>query len=208
MKKLSILIIILLLAISSEAQVLRSVGIKLGFTLSSQDWKYSNLSSISSWNPDSKLGFNGGLFAEFLNDNIFTIVTELNFLEKGAEYEMPVTTADNPDGTGQTILWNASLTYLNFSLLGKARYDMGAITPYLIAGPYLDIELNKSDELSYQDADKNRLGLKAGIGSEINILPVKLIVEFVYQYDFDSFNKTELLEITSQAFDIRVGVML
>ena len=207
MKKISFIILILILISSTDAQILRGIGVKVGTTFSSQDWNYSGLSSIASWSPDSKTGFNAGVFAEFLNNENFSLVTELNFLEKGAEHEMPVTTADNPDGTGATILWDASLTYINFSLLGKVRYNLNVVSPYVVLGPSLDVELNKSEEVSSIDIDKTRLGLKAGIGSEINILPVKLFAEFVYQHDFKSLFKNQLLEITSKAFDLRIGVM-
>lgn len=210
MKKLLLSVtIVLFLSSVSQAQLLRSYGVKFGTTLSSQDWQYSVQNFNMLYEPDSKIAFNAGLFAEFLNNDIFSVITEINYIETGAEEEMPVTTIDNPDGIGATIKWDVSIKYLSMSLLAKARLNMGNYQPYVAAGPYLDLQIDKSADIESFNTDPNMYGIKAGIGSEISsLLPFDFLVELMYKFDFDSVYKTAGLEITSKMFELRVGIML
>lgn len=202
-KPLLLLFISIILTSLNYAQFVRSYGIKLGTTISNQNWDY--IGSL----PDAdykKTGFNAGVFAEFLNVPFVSIVTELNYVQKGIKSDLYVTTATNPDGTGEKL--EGSFYYFNISALGKLRYNLGIISPYIAAGPKVDFELSRSSLLDkWNDIKKNRIGAKIGFGSEIDLQAVNLLVEFMYDTDFSKLMDANGLKINTHSYDIRVGVM-
>lgn len=210
MKKLFLLTIILLTSVS-YSQIVKDFGLKIGGTLSHQNWDYSNLGFTLDFNPDNKLGFNFGVFVESADFSFLSLVGELNFVQKGVQKEMIVRTFDHPDGTGETKLWKLGINYLNLSILAKPNLNLGFLKPYLLVGPKVDLELSKSvssKDSFYNRFNTSRFGLKLGIGSEINISHLRFLAEFIYDRDFSNLFKGENLEITSYSYDFRIGIYL
>ena len=145
MKKLLIVIFVLSTSLS-YSQIIKDYGLKIGGTISHQNWDYSNLGFDPGFNPDNKLGFNFGIFLESPDLSFLRIVGELNFIQKGIQEELIVTTPESPIGTGETKLWELGINYLNLSILAKPNLNFGLIKPYLLVGPKIDLELSKSVE--------------------------------------------------------------
>ncbi len=211
MKKLFFVIILLFFVSSTQAQLIRGYGIKLGITSANQNWDYVPATNFS-FEPDNRVGVNFGVFAELLDIPFFSIATELNYVQKGMKEEIPVTTTSQPDGTGEFVTWDTRLDYINFSALGKFRLNLGVASPYLIAGPKIDFEINKSfsqgqPNVVENNFKKNRLGFKIGIGTEIDLLPIKLLAEFLYDADFNELYENEFLKVNSNSMDFRIGIM-
>lgn len=203
---IKVLIILALFNCINYAQFVRGYGIKLGATVSQQDWNY-NSTMISSFDAN-KTGFNAGVFAELLDIPVVSVVAELNYVQKGFKDEIPETTFDNPEGTGRLITQDASINYLNISALAKIRYSLGVVSPYLAIGPKFDYQLSKSSSLNdLKDINKDRLGLKVGIGSEFNLVMVTLLAEFMYDADFKELYDNQNLNIKTHSFDFRVGIL-
>jgi len=208
MKKI-VLLIIIFSTTFSYSQIIKDLGLKIGGTLSHQNWDYSNSGLNINFNPDNKLGFNLGIFVESSEISFLKFVGEINFVQKGVEEETIITTVENPFGTGETKLWKLGLNYLNLSILAKPNLDLGLFKPYLLLGPKVDLELSKSIESKesfYDEFSKSRIGLKLGVGSEINIINLRFLVEFIYDTDFANLYKNEILEITSYSYDFRIGI--
>jgi opacity protein-like surface antigen len=215
MKKVCLIFAIIIFVSNSQAQIIRGYGLKVGTTISNQNWKYSNFSGISglSFDSDNRTGLNIGVFTEFLNIPFISIVTEVNYLEKGMKKDIPVTSASQPDGTGEFITWDTKVSYINISALGKLRINTGLFTPYVLLGPKIDFEINKSNSLGSlnvveENFNKNRFGLKVGIGTEVNLLTFSFLAEFVYDADFNELYKNQNLKINSNSFDLRIGIIL
>ncbi len=212
MKKI-ILILFLFSISSTSAQFIKNYGIKTGLVISHQDWNYSlSLGFKPSFEPDNKLGINIGVFAEFLTISNFSIISELNYIQKGVHEETPVSTLEHPEGTGETIDWKLNLYYLNISILAKEKYNLGVITPYFFLGPKLDYEIGKSAMYGsgsfFNDFDKYRLGIKSGLGVEFKILSNTFLAEFVYDLDLHTLYKSDNLEIKSNSYNLNLGVYL
>ncbi|MCP5063473.1 MAG: PorT family protein [Ignavibacteriae bacterium] len=208
MKKVIFILIIFSTTIS-YSQIIKDFGLKIGGTLSHQNWDYSNSSLNINFSPDNKLGFNFGVFVESSNISFFNVVGELNFIQKGSQEEFIVKTFESPSGTGETKLWKLGLNYLNLSILAKPNLNLGLVKPYLLVGPKIDLELSKSidsNESFYDEFSKSRIGLKLGVGSEINIINIRFLAEFIYDTDFANLYKNENLEITSDSYDFRIGI--
>ncbi len=215
MKKICFLVALIFIVSSSQAQIIRGYGLKVGTTISNQDWKYSNSSGFSgsSFDTDSRVGLNIGLFSELLNVSLISIVTEVNYIQKGMKEEVPVTTVTQPDGTGEFVTWNTRVDYINISAFGKLRINAGLFSPYILIGPKMDFEINKTSSLGptnvvEENFNKNRFGLKVGIGTEINLLSFNLLAEILYDVDFNELYENENLKVNSNSFDLRLGIIL
>ena len=186
MKKVCFIFALIMFVSTSQAQIIRGYGLKVGTTISNQDWEYSNSSGLSglSFDSNSRVGINFGIFTEFLNVPFISIVTEVNYLQKGMKKDIPVTTNSQPDGTGEFITWDTKVSYINISALGKLRINTGLFTPYILLGPKIDFEINKSNSIGSlnvveENFNKNRFGLKVGIGTEINLSAFSFLAEFL-----------------------------
>ena len=212
MKRFFLALILVTFISTSQAQFVRGYGIKLGTTVSNQDWEYVPSLNVT-LNPDNRLGLNIGFFAELLNNPILSIVTEVNYVQKGMKTDIEKTTVSNPDGTGEFITWDTRVDYINLSALGKIRVKLGIVSPYVIAGPKIDFEINKVFSLNEANSveenfNKNRIGFKVGIGAEINLMSLNLIFEFLYDADFNELFENENLKVNSNSIDLRVGLMI
>ena len=211
MKKLSLALIIFCFVTAAHGQIVRGYGIKLGATIADQDWEYIPSLSITLV-PDNRAGLNIGVFAELLNNPLFSIVAEANYVQKGMKKDIELTTAENPDGAAETVTWDTRVDYINLSVLAKFRLNLGIVSPYVIAGPKIDFEINKEYSLNAantveENFNKNRLGFKVGVGTEINLLTLNLLAEILYDADFTELYKNEFLEVNSSSIDLRVGLM-
>jgi hypothetical protein len=208
MKKAFLLLFFLVLSTAVQAQFIKSFGIKTGGTASYQKWEYSASSLINLPDPDTKNGFNIGAFVEFLHLPVFSLVTEVNYIEKGTQRDVYYTTIEDPDGNYKSTTFKERINYLNFTILGKARLDGKICTPYLIAGPKVDFEVSHSGDLlisSSDDFSKTRFGLKAGAGTEIKLFGINFLAEVLWDTDFGSLYKGGFLKITTSSIDFRGG---
>ena len=210
MKFIYPILILTFLVTASQAQILRGYGFKIGATLASEDWDYTRLST--DFTPDCRWGFNLGVFGAFLNIPYFSLITELNYVQKGMTKELPVTTITHPDGTGEYVTWDSRIDYLNLSALGKLRSSFGSFTPYILIGPKIDFELGVDNSLGttneVEDEFKNIMyGVKMGGGIEIELPNFSLLAEVLYDYNFNSLFKNENLTVTESSVDFRLGIM-
>ena len=91
MKKVCVVLALIFVISSSQAQIIRGYGLKVGTTISNQDWEYLNSSGLSglSFDSDNRVGLNIGIFSEFLDLPFISIVTEVNYIQKGMKEEIP-----------------------------------------------------------------------------------------------------------------------
>ena len=206
--------ILLLLSIinpqSLQAQLIRSFGFKIGGNIADEDWNYK-AGILSDVKNTSRFGLDLGAFVELLDLPVMSIITEIDYTQKGMKYDLPVTGESSPEQIGtQTI--NNRIDYLSILVLGKARYNLILFSPYIIAGPRVDIEINKNVDkglnIIFKDFKKNNFGLTFGIGTElIKILPVSLLAEIRYNLDLSDVYSTDNLKIKNKSFDFLVGIM-
>jgi len=210
MKKIYLILILFTFISNSQAQLIRGFGVKIGATIANEDWDYSYLPT--DFEPDNRWGLNLGVFTEFLNIPYFSLVTELNYVQKGMTEEFPVTTTTNPDGTGEYITWDTRVDYLNLSALGKFRLDLSRFIPYILLGPKIDFEINQENSLDWTNVVEENFnevmyGFKIGIGSEVELGTFNLFAEILYDYNFNELYENENLIVTANSVDFRIGIM-
>lgn len=211
MKIIYLFLITLCLSTTSQAQIIRSFGLKVGATNSSEYWERND--NLPDMDPENRWGFNVGIFSELFNTKYLTLVTEANYFQKGMKEDLPVTTITNPDGTGEYITWDTRVDYINFSALGKMRLDLNKISPYILIGPKVDFQINIESSFGFlNEVEKNfnevMYGLRIGAGSEFQFESFSLLAEILYDYNFNNLYENENLTVTSDSFDFRVGISL
>jgi len=212
-------IVYLLLAASvlpasqSNAQLLRSLGAKVAVTSASQKFDYA-YSPFPGFRQDKKrrTGVNAAIFAEWLNTPFISIVTQLEYAQRGfTETIAPV--ASSP-GIAVMDTRDNRVDYLSLPILLKASLSLGVFSPYVIVGPRLDKYLGYHDNFIVpnsinEEFTKTLWGGSAGIGLELRtLLPVSLSIEFRYNADFADSYKDYLLRVRNDAYDFWLGVAL
>jgi opacity protein-like surface antigen len=207
MKLILISLFISITAININAQILSNYGIKLGADITNQSWDYKNSGNVK-W--DNITTVSPRIFAE-INLSPIQIEGELGYSRKGFETSIPVTTVTNPDGTGESYMIKNQLNYLNFSLAGKYSYAMGVFAPYVIAGPQLNLLINKNTDkymnIIFDNYKKYNVGVSLGLGTEVKgLLPVALLIEYRYETDFINNYNTDDVNIKNYSHVVLLGV--
>lgn len=212
MKKVFLLLFLLGSSISFS-QIISGFGVKVGLTSSQFKWDYTIKSGLNALDfvTDRKPGINFGLFAEFFSSPFFALSTELNYISKGFQKEIIATTSESPE-SGNKVLWKMSFNYLNISVLAKPKINLDLLTPYILVGPRVDIELNKSSSLdnpdNYNEFLSERLGLKLGFGTELKLFDLNFLSELIWDVDFKDIYSNENVNVKTNSFDIRIGLRL
>jgi len=196
----------------TNAQLLKGYGVKLALTSATQSFAYSNTPFPVS-GPDIKrrLGFGVAAYAEWFNNPIFSVLSQVEYIQRGIGEKITVTGEQGPTPIG-TEVRDKRLDYLSILIPAKATLAPGIVSPYIFAGPRADFLLGYHDEFFvrqsiYQDFKKTMLGGSFGAGVEITgPLPNAVSLEFLYNIDFSNSYDTSLLKIRNSAYDIWVGI--
>lgn len=204
---------------SSEAQIVKQYGFKIGASSSYQTATtfINNENSTS----DSRVGFDAGVFIELFKNKNINSLAELHFIQKGMKFVI----SENynlPEKTGETEY--TTINYLSFPLLLKLGFPTKILSPYLLAGPRVDYMLSYNENILngyYKSVKKVNWGLTLGIGILKKLTKKSsLLAEFRYCKDFTSFPNTEFhvgpqlfnygnevgLNIKNSSFEFLIGL--
>ena len=210
MKKsiLSILILMFGLLQISNAQLLKDFGLKAAVTSANQEFEFK---SVSSFDTQRRVGVNLALFAEWLDVPYISLVTQVEYAQRGFGVDMVYTGPYGPEPLS-TKTFYSRVDYLSIPVLAKLRLQTGAVAPYFLAGPRGAFLLGyKSDgslfDEIYDKFKKATLGGTAGFGVQVeSVLPVTLLAEARYNFDFGNAYDTHLMSVRNSAFDFWLGV--
>jgi hypothetical protein len=197
---------------STDAQVLRSYGLKVGCAKAEQQWNYSLQPGLGSgigpiW------GFNAGVFIEFFNHRYLSVLAELNYIQKGRTISF-IATAPSNDPRGYSDLGLIELKqifeYISIPVLVKFRVDGTTFTPYIAGGPSLEylISYPAIDADVYKKFNKIEFALKAVVGLELYFSKRIFLLECRYNYSVTDTYKNEFVTVKSRAMEILFGVAL
>jgi hypothetical protein len=204
------LVFVALISHDTSAQLIKQFGVKVAVTSANQGFDYSQMSDLQ---MKRRVGFDVGVFAEWLDIPVLSIISQIEYAQKGSGMEFVVTGPSGPQSLGTTKLYSR-LDYLSVPILLKLRLQSSVITPYLLAGPRLDILMSyQSDEgvlnSLYDQFKKTTLGGSVGVGVQIqSLLPVTILVEGRYNIDLSDSYETNLLKVRNNSFDFWLGVAL
>jgi hypothetical protein len=191
----------------SNAQLVKAYGPKVAFTSAHQDFNYT----YTDVEVKRRNGFNAALFVEWLNLPFISAVTQLEYVQRGMGMEFVRTGPEGPEVVGRFTRYNR-VDYLSIPQLAKIAIPVGMFSPYLSTGPRIDFLLGyKSDDglfnAVYDEFKKTNIGGTISIGLEsVELLPIGLLVEARYNFDFADSYSTQYLKVRNNSFDVWLGV--
>ncbi|MCK5075160.1 MAG: hypothetical protein KAR38_02240, partial [Calditrichia bacterium] len=178
------ILMVLLLFSFSYSQLIKDYGLKLGMTHSKQDFKIKKM--FFGGSPYAKKGFFAGIYLESNKIGPISLVSEINYLQKGSRDKF-IKTDENGLDDGYYYL-NDILEYLQINLAIKAEWEVLGLPVYIFGGPILNYLITGAGyyHIFMQDEDKTNFGyiIGGGIGLE-KYLKKPINLEVVYNPDLD-----------------------
>lgn len=215
MKRLNviILLLIIILAESINAQIIKSFGIKIGASNSEQRWNYSPGLKIDESHISSIWGYDIGLFLEYFNMPYISFISEIHYIQRGRTVTALLTlvSVNSPQGyidVGPQKI-KQRFNYLSIPILAKLRIDNPYIIPYISIGPSFNILVSHPSSDVYDKFNKTEHGLNTLVGINIpyGILS-QLIIEFSYQQSLTNSYKNENVTVYNKGYVFSIGLML
>jgi|WetSurMetagenome_2_1015567.scaffolds.fasta_scaffold441284_1 hypothetical protein len=205
----SILAVVLIGLQEAPAQLVKTFGFKAAVTSADQEFKYSQFST--ELNMKRRVGFNVGVFLEWFDMPYLSMISQVEYAERGMGMEFMVTGSEGPEVLGTKTVFSR-VDYISIPILLKFRLQYSLITPYLLAGPRLDIlaGYQSPDGVFNSVYDKFKhttLGGSVAVGVQIqSLLPVTILTEARFNLDFEDSYETNLLKVRNNSFDFWLGV--
>jgi len=198
-----------LVPLFAQAQLIRSYGLKLGVAAASQNWQYTSFTGPLY--PSTRWGLDVGAFVEWLDIPVFSISSELHYVQKGFRVQIAYPGPDigNPPFNVLAETVSPREDYLSILLLAKARLAVGSSSLYAIAGPRVDSYLATREADGFDDVLKqfrsNELGVTVGLGCEATQLgPITLGAEIRYSPTLQDSYTTNSLALRNNSFELLV----
>ena len=213
MRSVSLFLMILATTVVAQAQFVKSIGLIGGAVWAKQDWNYKNV------NGDEKTLYHArmhaGLGLELFQHPWLSMLAETGISQKGYAIEVQLSTAGQPEGTGEYKIFRSTFNYAYLNLLLKVRKAFGPVTPFIFGGPRLDYMLSYDSDLSLEVIEEEMsdalFGLSYGLGIEYGFGRIGLAAIFTHQYDFSYVYDKEpetfgLENIRNKAFFLDLGI--
>jgi len=204
MKSTFVIVFILFIQSIGSAQLIRTFGVKGGAVTASQTWDY--VSPFTDLNTERRWGLDIGLFVEWLNMPVFSFSSEVHYIQKGMKISFPVTTEQNPDGTGENMTRSPRIDYVSVPVLAKARLMDTQLSPYIVAGPRVDFLLHTEGEgfqVILDKFEKIDFGATVGVGVEVKSFePVQLGIEFRFSPSFKDGYSSAFTKVRNSSMEL------
>ena len=190
--------------------VVRSYGVKLGVVSAGQSWDYSGgMSGLKVF--DKRIsGLAVGGYVEWLAIPTISLVTEVDYAQKGCRDAVNVLSEGSPVPTG-TMTIRPRLDYVSIPVLLKLRYGLSFGSVYGLAGPRYDILVGKRGDSRvaevFDHVKSADYGITLGVGIELaSLLTKRLGAEFRYSPNFRKIFTSELLAVKNNSFEFMAVV--
>jgi hypothetical protein len=198
---------------NTSSQFLTGLGVKGGITFSNDKFIYE-----IGYNLDAEYltGFNGSLFAEFLNNKTVNLFAETGYDRRGFSFNI-IRTDEFGNQIGEYDVKNIA-NYIFVSAGAKLKFPIKPVTPYILLGPRLDFYLGynvsspEHQELwnnvsVLDDFKKIMLDFGGGAGIEFNqLLPFRTFIEANYYPGIITSFSNQYLDVWEHSFNIKVGI--
>jgi len=170
----------------SYAQIVKSIGIKSGITLSNQYWEDSQLSFY--YNFESSPGIYEAISVAFIDKEYWEVAAELGIYQSNSKavvnpfinyepYEMKFRDMDFKFG------------FITISPVVKLKIPVLSFTPYLLLAPRMDYYYsgvsNSMGNIYKSDIHKPVWGFTIGEGVAYRIKNISLFAEYQFFYSFN-----------------------
>ena len=198
---------ILLSAMITNAQIVKSVGFKVGSSFSNQHFEYKDIDLA--YKHKMKPGLFAAVNAEFFSCKFLSLSTDVGFIQKGWKDKMEYTSEQFPGGNGVWTNETVTDNYITVSPMAKVRYEVGNNTFYGLLSPRIDFYLNSVIRSPFQGNVSYKsyaLGLNGGVGYERRFERFSMLAEYIYQPDFTGIVDKFGLKVKNESMVITIGV--
>lgn len=206
MKKLFLVLCFFLISSAAKAQLLNGYGFKLGMGITNHTWHFNSADFDFHW--DNNTGISARAFADFLDFSYFNIEGEIGYSQKGVSDEVNTSTVENPDPVIRKL--TSRLDYISAAIMGKAKYNLGMFTPYILLGPQFNYLVGKDVEYflvgPYNHFKKSIFGYTAGAGTEFKVMSVNFLAEYRFEMDLTNNYDLPALDIKNYSHSVLIGV--
>lgn len=211
--------IVFMLPFAAHAQLLKGFGVKVGSNSSNTSFAYTvaELQNLEV-DTDRRIGVNLAAFAEWINTPAFSIVTQVEYVERGFIQKIKIT-----DEFGELLgiaEATSQLNYVSLPILLKLRLPQSKLAPYVIFGPRFDwlvdhVDANFESEIAgdfpsspFTDFfDTRSWGATMGAGlTPIKFGETALLVEARYNLDLKDSVALETLRAKNNAVEVWLGL--
>jgi hypothetical protein len=200
----------LILLSRAEAKSIRHYGLKLGIVSANQSWDYHD--NGLDWERYRRVGFIGGVFAEWSGSSHLSLVTEVEYVQKGFKEVMITTDGWSSQPTGKVSI-SPRIDYLSIPLLLKMRSGDSEISVYFLAGPRIDFVVGRVGKEYYSDVldqfSSWEYGVTMGVGIEMKgLLMSSTGFELRYSPSLKKAYSSDLLSIRNSSLEFVLSVGL
>ena len=200
------IILLCLLNSLSYSQIIKSVGLKGGITISSHNWENSIMDYYYTFKTSPSIY--SVITADFIMKEYWDVSADLGF------YKSSNQTSKNPFNYNTIVFppnMLLSFGFFTFSPYFRLKIPVKAFTPYIFIGPRIDYynsKLSSDDANNYKDVITNKpmygFNIGEGISYKINNLTIFAEYQFLYSFNYliNQPNPDTLVSIYSQYYDI------
>ena len=193
-----------------NAQMIKNISIKSGISIVNQTHQLKGIDFTI--DTDNKIGIYEAFACELFHHKYFSLLADISYTGKGSKTNFLSVTVNHLDndnliineGKYQVTKYN----YLSFSPLLRTRYESGKVTPYFIIGPRIDFQISYKTDFDYKIEGQNKLlpGFNYGLGAEINMANLGLIVEFQHNIDLSDVYNEKGVKVRNKTFIALFGI--
>ncbi|MCK4747237.1 MAG: PorT family protein [Bacteroidales bacterium] len=207
------LFIALVLSVGSfvlYGQIPASFGLKGGISLANQSFRITPIDYELETKALSAPAL--ALFVEAFKGNHFSFQMDVGYVVKGSSTTTQSVTVNHLDNdriiVNEGDLQVSKFNYLSLSPMARLRAQKGAITPYVLLGPRIDLLLNYNTGSDHPLEEQNSLvvGLSGGVGLEYSLTMAGVFAELQYQPDLSPVTNMEPLLINNNSLVFTVGI--
>jgi hypothetical protein len=194
----------------ASGQVIGSMGLKAGVSLSNQAYRFTPIDYAME--TEAILGPSLAFFAEAFRGEHFSMQADLAFACRGSATSTQSVTVNHLDNDRVVVNEGDRTTsrfrYFSIAPMLRARTGQNRFMPYALFGPRLDMLLYYSTDSEYPLDEQNNLilGLAMGIGVEFTPNSTGFFGELQYQPDLSPVTTQEPLQVNNNSLVFTLGI--
>jgi hypothetical protein len=149
-----------------------------------------------------------GIYLRFLDFSFINFESEFNYLQRGGQEKLPITTPEQPQGTGEEILYSVQFDYLQIQLNLRPYYSLQKYNVFGIIGVSVNYLLSvKNSVIPIENLKDFTFSYSLGAGVELQVFTCNSIsIEFCMNSDISNIYKDLDTEFKFKTYIIRLGI--
>jgi len=197
----------------ADAQLVRTYGLNIGYVHAKQNWDYSPQFGSDPHMSGTISGISGGAFVEFLDIPYFSLLTKVQYIQKGRTISVMGTMVSptDPNGYIETGMMDIKyrLNYISVPILAKLRIETPLFVPYLAIGPRLEYLVSYPSSVVYNNFKKKEVTGTIAVGAELSLgfMP-KILLEVDYNTSLTNSYDNGILTVSDNSVEVVCGIFL